>query len=78
MGAVASLKGFTFSGFFAWLLWCLVHILSLVGFRKRVFVVFSWLWSYLSFTKSARLITGDSRDADPSVEKTPVHPKKRD
>ncbi|WP_139172063.1 hypothetical protein [Geoalkalibacter ferrihydriticus] len=75
---MASLKGFTFSGFFAWLLWCLVHILSLVGFRKRVFVVFSWLWSYLSFTKSARLITGDSRDADPSVEKTPVHPKKRD
>jgi NADH:ubiquinone reductase (H+-translocating) len=55
--AVASVRGHIVTGFAAWLLWCLVHIWSLVEFRKRVFVFFSWLWSYFSFTKSARLIT---------------------
>jgi len=58
--AVASIRGINLSGFAAWLLWSLVHILSLIGFRKRVFVFLSWLWSYFSFTKSARLITGES------------------
>ncbi|BCR06903.1 NADH dehydrogenase [Desulfuromonas versatilis] len=57
--AVASVGGRNFSGAFAWLLWCAVHIWSLIGFRRRVFVMFSWLWSYLSFTKTARLITGN-------------------
>jgi NADH:ubiquinone reductase (H+-translocating) len=55
--AVAAVRGRIITGFAAWLLWCLVHIWSLVEFRKRVFVFFSWLWSYFSFTKSARLIT---------------------
>ncbi len=57
--AVAAIGGFNFAGFFAWILWSLVHIWSLLGFRKRVFVMFSWLWGYLSYTKNARLITGD-------------------
>jgi NADH dehydrogenase len=56
--AVATTKGRDFSGFLAWLVWCVIHIWTLIGFRRRIFVTFSWLWSYLSFTKSARLITG--------------------
>jgi NADH dehydrogenase len=55
---VATTKGRDFSGFLAWLVWCVIHIWTLIGFRRRIFVTFSWLWSYLSFTKSARLITG--------------------
>ncbi len=55
--AVAAVNGREFSGLFAWVLWSLVHVWSLIGFRRRVFVMFSWLWSYLSFTKVARLIT---------------------
>jgi NADH:ubiquinone reductase (H+-translocating) len=57
--AVATIRGYNLSGFFAWLVWCFVHIWSLVEFRKRVFVFFFWLWSYFSFTKNARLITGE-------------------
>jgi NADH:ubiquinone reductase (H+-translocating) len=57
--AVAAIAGFNFVGFPAWLLWSLVHIWSLVGFRKRIVVMLSWFWGYLSFTKNARLITGD-------------------
>lgn len=58
--AVASVKGFKASGFAAWVLWSLVHIWSLIGFRKRVFVFFSWLWSYFLYSANARLITGEA------------------
>lgn len=57
--AVASVRGFNASGFIAWMLWSLVHIWSLIGFRKRVFVFFSWLWSYFLYSPKARLITGE-------------------
>jgi len=46
-------------GFFAWLLWWAVHIMFLVGFRNRVFVMLQWAWSWLTFQRGARLITGE-------------------
>lgn len=56
--AVASVGGRQFGGFVAWLCWGLVHIIPLIGFRNKLSVVFSWLWSYFSLSKNARLITG--------------------
>ncbi len=56
--AVASLGGRQFGGFFAWLIWGVVHIIPLIGFRNKLSVIFSWLWSYFSLSKNARLITG--------------------
>jgi NADH dehydrogenase len=56
--AVAFVGGRQFGGFFAWLCWGVVHIIPLIGFRSKVSVVFSWLWSYFSLSKNARLITG--------------------
>jgi NADH:ubiquinone reductase (H+-translocating) len=47
------------SGFPAWLLWSVAHIWFLVGFRSRIVVGLNWLWNYLTFARSARLITGD-------------------
>ena len=47
------------SGFLAWALWCVAHIWFLVGFRSRIVVGLSWVWNYLTFQRSARLITGD-------------------
>jgi NADH dehydrogenase len=49
------------SGWPAWFTWLTVHIFFLIGFRNRIAVLFSWIWSYFSFTRSARLITGDQR-----------------
>ncbi|MCA1684901.1 MAG: FAD-dependent oxidoreductase, partial [Planctomycetia bacterium] len=46
------------SGVAAWLAWLFVHIVFLIGFRNRVFVVFSWAWSYFTYDRGARLITG--------------------
>jgi len=59
--AVAEIGPFRFSGFFAWLLWGIVHIFFLVGLRNRIGVVASWFWNWLLSARDARLITGDAR-----------------
>lgn len=46
------------SGFSAWMAWLMVHIYFLIGFRNRVTVFSQWAWTYLTFTRGARLITG--------------------
>jgi NADH dehydrogenase len=56
--AVATVAGYQFSGFFAWMIWSLVHIIPLIDFRSKLSVIFSWFWSYFSISKNARLITG--------------------
>jgi NADH:ubiquinone reductase (H+-translocating) len=56
--AVIVTKHFARHGLLAWLLWWAVHIAFLVGFRNRVLVMFHWAWSWLTFKRGARLITG--------------------
>lgn len=57
--AVADFGILRVSGLFAWIAWLFVHILFLIGFRNRFVVLFEWAWAYLTFQRSARLITGD-------------------
>ena len=59
--AVADLGGVMFSGFLAWLLWVVIHIFYLIGFRNRVLVLMEWGWAYLTYQRGMRLITGESR-----------------
>ncbi len=54
--AVADLPFRSFGGFFAWLVWMFVHLMSLVGFRNRVIVFFNWVYNYINYDKAARLI----------------------
>ena len=56
--AVIVTKHFARHGLLAWLLWWAVHIAFLIGFRNRVLVMFHWAWSWLTFKRGARLITG--------------------
>jgi len=49
------------SGVPAWITWLTVHIFFLIGFRNRLSVLAAWVWSYFTFTRGARLITGDQR-----------------
>jgi NADH dehydrogenase len=56
--AVAHFGGIELSGYFAWLAWLFVHILFLIGFRNRLLVMIQWAWSYLTYERGARLITG--------------------
>ena len=46
-----------FSGYLAWIIWWVVHIWSLIGFRSRAMVMASWAWQYLTRRRHARLIT---------------------
>jgi NADH dehydrogenase len=56
--AVADFGRVQLSGFAAWLIWCAAHVWFLVGFRSRLSVMLSWAWNYVTFARSARLITG--------------------
>lgn len=54
--AVAQLKGRSFTGFIAWIIWLGVHIFNLIGFRSRLVVLINWAWDYLFYERSVRLI----------------------
>ena len=64
------------SGFPAWITWIVIHIFFLIGFRNRIAVLSQWIWTYFTFSRGARLITGDQRlpgwqdqiNAGPAVE----------
>jgi NADH dehydrogenase len=58
--AVADFGRFKLSGYFAWLAWLFVHILYLIGFRNRLLVMIQWAWSYMTYDRGARLITGSN------------------
>jgi len=58
--AVAQIGKLHISGYFAWLAWLFIHILFLIGFRNRLMVMIQWAWSYVTYERGARLITGDT------------------
>jgi len=59
--AVAEVAGLKLRGLVAWLAWLFIHLILLVGFRNRLFVLLSWAFSYLTYSKGSRLIEGDPR-----------------
>jgi NADH dehydrogenase len=69
--AVVATKRFAKHGLLAWLLWWAVHIFFLVGFKNRFFVMLHWAWSWLSFKRGARLITGPVGQLPPVKAITP-------
>jgi NADH dehydrogenase len=56
--AIAQFGKIHISGFVAWLSWLFIHILFLIGFRNRLLVFIQWAWSYVTYERGARLITG--------------------
>jgi NADH dehydrogenase len=73
--AVAEFGRIHISGFIAWLSWLFVHILFLIGFRNRLLVFIQWAWSYVTYERGARLITGSTYlpgwCAEPSAKPAP-------
>lgn len=57
--AVAEIGKLRLSGFPAWLAWGIVHMISTVGFRNRASVMLQWTWSYITYQRGVRLITGN-------------------
>jgi NADH dehydrogenase len=54
--AVVDLPFWKFQGFFAWLTWMFVHLFSIVGIKNRVMVFINWIWNYITYDQSLRLI----------------------
>ena len=59
--AVAEIRALHLSGLPAWIAWLVVHIFFLIGFQNRLLVMVQWAWSYVSYERGARLITGPWR-----------------
>ncbi len=69
--AVAEVGPLKFGGLLAWGAWLLIHIFYLIGFRNRVWVLSGWAWSYVTFKRGARLITGRQTHEDlPRIERS--------
>lgn len=65
--AVAEVFGLKLSGYLAWLLWVVVHVLTLVGFRNRVAVMLEWAWAWFTWRRSARVVAEPVREGLPEV-----------
>lgn len=62
--AIGDLNGFKVSGFFGWVMWCIMHVYFLIGFRNRFIVSMRWLISYISRQRGVRLIIGGGKISD--------------
>jgi NADH dehydrogenase len=60
--AIAQFGKWQFDGFFAWILWLVIHVMALIDYRSRIAVLSEWMWAYFTRERSARLITGDAED----------------
>ncbi len=65
--AVADLPHLSFQGFFAWLLWLFVHLMSIIGAKNRLFVFINWTWSYFTYDQSLRLLIKPKEQKPPAV-----------
>lgn len=68
--AVAQIWGGTFTGFGAWILWLVIHVSNLIGFRNRALVLVNWAWNYVFYRRAVRLILPDAT-RDPPPESRP-------
>jgi NADH dehydrogenase len=57
--AVCDVYGVQAKGFLAWVMWLGIHIVQLIGFRNKLFVLLNWAWDYFFYERAARLITRD-------------------
>ena len=66
--AIVDFGWFTLKGKFGWIIWSIIHIYFLIGFRNRFMVFTNWVWSYLTFSKGARLITDNKIQKNSSFD----------
>jgi NADH dehydrogenase len=67
--AVADLPFLKTQGFIAWFLWLVVHLKSILGVKNRIFVLFNWLWSYITLDQSLRVIIRHKSRPNKEIQK---------
>ncbi|MCB0653711.1 MAG: NAD(P)/FAD-dependent oxidoreductase [Saprospiraceae bacterium] len=66
--AVVDLPKWKFQGFFAWIVWLVVHLFQLIGVKNRIFVFLNWVWNYLTYDQSLRLLIRPYNPGNKNVE----------
>ena len=54
--ALAEIGKLKLNGFIAWFVWMLVHLMSIIGIKNRLFILINWIWQYITYDQSLRLI----------------------
>jgi NADH dehydrogenase len=67
--AVADFGRIHLSGWIAWVAWLFIHLMYLVGFQNRILVLIRWAYSYVTFNRGARLITGDLAESGAPIRR---------
>ncbi len=67
--AVVDAKGLSFGGFFGWFVWMFIHLISIMGFRRKFMVFMGWVWNYISYNRGNRLIIVPNKSETPPVTK---------
>jgi NADH dehydrogenase len=62
--AVVELPNFKFQGYFAWMVWMVLHLMLILSIRNKIAVFFNWAWRYITGDTSLRLILRDERDRE--------------
>lgn len=74
--AVVEVGKMKMTGVLAWLFWLLLHVYFLIGFKNKAVVIIQWAWSYITFNKGSRLITGPSDFGEhPTRQQTQPQPQ---
>jgi NADH:quinone reductase (non-electrogenic) len=68
--AVVDFPGYKFQGFFAWVVWLTVHLLSLIGVKNKLLIFINWMWNYLTYDQSLRVMIKPKIRTEESVEQT--------
>lgn len=68
--AIAQIRDLKVTGFFAWVIWLFIHVYFLIGFKNKVFVIWQWLYAYMTFKRGARLIVDKEWRSIPSKPTT--------
>ena len=71
--AVAELGKIKMKGFMAWITWMMVHLMSIIGVKNRLFILINWVWQYVTYDQSLRLIIRPTEKKSKKInyEKTP-------
>jgi len=74
--AVLDAKGLSFGGFLGWFVWMFIHLISIMGFRRKLMVFMGWVWNYISYNRGNRLIIVPGK-AETSKVQEELAPKAR-
>jgi NADH dehydrogenase len=67
----------TFTGFFAWVMWLVIHLFNLIGFRNRVMVLINWAWDYLLYERAVRYVFPSGTPSEAQCSSCVRKPKKK-